>query len=146
MISDSPCQASRGHSTSFTVSLTAAVVSSYVPMPLRHFGLASPVGYRRANRQSGRGLRVEQTPYRKRARVVSLGLQDSGLQFRDFGVERGGFQGPNQGFAGLRGVDDGVDPEAGSRVAWIGLVFVGGTDRFDQFFFGLFVNFFTFAF
>src|SRR6266849_5290435 len=94
--SGSPCHASRGHSISFTFSMS--------------------------------------------------GLQDSCFEFADVGIERGGFESPDQCVARMRGIDDGVDPEAGGGVARVGLVFVGGADRFDQFFLLFFVHFFAFAF
>src|SRR6266849_4694057 len=46
----------------------------------------------------------------------------------------------------MGGINDGVHPQAGGGVARIGLVFVGGADGFDQFFFLFFVYFFAFAF
>src|SRR6266851_6501740 len=49
------------------------------------------------------------------------GLQDSRLEFADFGIERGGFERPDQCVARVRGIDDGVDPEARGGVARIGL-------------------------
>src|SRR6266849_10950654 len=94
--SGNPCHASRGHSISFTFSMS--------------------------------------------------GLQDSCFEFADVGIERGGFESPDQCVARMRGIDDGVDPEAGGGVARVGLVFVGGADRFDQFFLLFFVHFFAFAF
>jgi len=74
------------------------------------------------------------------------GLQNSGFEFADVGIEGGGFEGPDQRFARVGGIDDGVDPEAGGGVARIGLVFVSGADGFDQFFLLFFVYFFAFAF
>src|SRR5712664_3684825 len=59
--SGNPCQASRGHSISFTFSMS--------------------------------------------------GLQNSGFEFADVGIEGGGFEGPDQRFARVGGIDDGVDPE-----------------------------------
>src|SRR5437762_10057353 len=96
MRSGNPCHASRGHSISFTFSMS--------------------------------------------------GLKDSGLEFADFGIESGGFEGPNQGVARMGGIDDGVDPKTSGSIARIGLLFEGGADGFDQFFFLFFVDFFTFAF
>ena len=61
-------------------------------------------------------------------------LQNSGFEFADVGIQRGGFERADQGVAGVGGVDDGVDPEAGGGVARVGLVVVGGFDRFEEFF------------
>src|ERR1700676_5268324 len=59
--------------------------------------------------------------------TVSIsGLQDSGLEFGDFWVQRCGFERLDQRIARMRGVDDGVDPQARGGVARIGLVLVGG--------------------
>src|SRR4029077_16461202 len=44
--------------------------------------------------------------------VSILGLQDSGFELANFGVQRGRLQSLNQRIAGVRGIDDGVDPEA----------------------------------
>src|SRR5438093_9597232 len=71
------------------------------------------------------------------------GLQNAGFEFADFGIERGGFEGPDQRVARVRGIDDGVDPQARGSVARIGLMFVSGADRFDQFFFLFFVDSFS---
>src|ERR1700736_1875145 len=44
--------------------------------------------------------------------TVSIsGLQDSGLEFGDFWVQRCGFERLDQRIARMRGVDDGVDPQ-----------------------------------
>jgi hypothetical protein len=59
-----------------------------------------------------------------------LCLQDSGFEFANFGIEGGGFEGPDERITRVGGIDDGVDPEAGGGIARIGLVFVGGTDGF----------------
>src|SRR5436309_15672911 len=93
--SGNPCHASRGHSISFTFSMS--------------------------------------------------GLQNAGFEFADFGIERGGFEGPVQRVARVRGIDDGVDQHARGSVARIGLMFVSGADRFDQFFFLFFVDSFSSA-
>src|SRR5579872_4104385 len=45
----------------------------------------------------------------------------------------------------MRWVDDGVNPEAGGGVTWIGLFVVGGFDRGEEFLLGFLVYFFTFA-
>src|SRR6266436_3103055 len=95
IMSGNPCHASRGHSISFTFSMS--------------------------------------------------GLQDSCFEFADFGIERDGFERPNQRVSCVRRIDDGVDPEAGGGVARVGLVFVGGADGIVQFFFLLLVDFFAFA-
>src|SRR6267378_5519055 len=95
MRSGNPCHASRGHSISFTFSMS--------------------------------------------------GLQNSGFEFADVGIEGGGFEGPDQRFARVGGIDDGVDPEAGGGVARIGLVFVSGADGIVQFLFLFFLYFFAFA-
>src|SRR5205823_9449701 len=47
------------------------------------------------------------------------GLQNAGFEFADFGIERGGFEGPDQRVARVRGIDDGVDPQARGSVARI---------------------------
>src|SRR6266852_3079498 len=83
IMSGNPCHASRGHSSSFTFSMS--------------------------------------------------GLQDSRFEFANVGIQRGGFEGPDQGVAGVGGIDDGVDPKARGGVARIGLVFVGRTHGFMQF-------------
>src|SRR5579871_3586951 len=49
------------------------------------------------------------------------GLQDSWVEAGDFRIERASFERSDQNFAGFRGIDDGVDPESGCAVAWIGL-------------------------
>src|SRR5882724_4883774 len=78
--------------------------------------------------------------------ACSSGLQNSRLEFADFGIEGGGFEGPDQGVAGVGGIDDGVDPEAGGGVARVGLVFVGSADGIVEFLFLFLVDFFAFAF
>src|SRR6267154_1533730 len=68
--------------------------------------------------------------------TVSIsGLQDSGFELSDIGIQGGGLKGLDQRFAGVGGIDYGVDPEAGGCVARIGLVFVGGAHGVVQFFF-----------
>src|SRR5260370_15804958 len=61
------------------------------------------------------------------------GLQDSCFEFANLGIQRCGFQCPDQRIAGVGGIDDGVNPQTGGGVARIGLVFVGGSDGFGQF-------------
>jgi hypothetical protein len=61
--------------------------------------------------------------------TVSIsGLQNSRFEFAKFGIESGGFEGPDQGVTRLCGIDDRVDPEASGSVARIGLMFVAGAD------------------
>lgn len=38
-------------------------------------------------------------------------MQHSCLEFADVGIERGGFEGPHERVASLRGIDDCIDPE-----------------------------------
>src|SRR5437016_8215189 len=95
MRSGNPCHASRGHSISFTFSMS--------------------------------------------------GLQDSRFEFADFGIQGGGFERPYERVARMRGINDGVDPEARRSVAGIGLVFVGAAHRFVQFFLLFLVDSFAFA-
>src|SRR5262249_29681917 len=65
------------------------------------------------------------------------------LEFAEVGVEGGGFEGPDEGFASVCRINDGVDPKAGGGVARIGLVFVGGADGVVQILLLLFVDFFS---
>src|ERR1700736_3843195 len=44
--------------------------------------------------------------------VSMLRLQNSCFEFADFGIQGGGFEGLDQRVARVRGVDDGVDPQA----------------------------------
>src|SRR5260370_42619906 len=48
------------------------------------------------------------------------GLQDSRLELADFGIERGGFQRPDQSVEAVRGIDEAVYPEAGGGAVWAG--------------------------
>ena len=63
-----------------------------------------------------------------------LSLQNSGFEFANVGIKGGGFERADQRVAGVRRIDDGVDPEAGGGVARVGLIFVGGADGFVEFF------------
>src|ERR1700730_18531818 len=77
--------------------------------------------------------------------VSMLRLQNSCFEFADFGIQGGGFEGLDQRVARVRGVDDGVDPQARGGVTRIGLVLVGGTDGIVQLLFLLLVDLFAFA-
>src|SRR5260370_12720502 len=78
--------------------------------------------------------------------TVSIsGLQDSRFEFADLGVECRGFQRLDQCIARMRRVDDGVHPEAGSPVARIRLMLVGGAHRIVQRPFRFLLDFLSFA-
>src|SRR5260370_33974111 len=72
-------------------------------------------------------------------------LEDPRFKFANLGIKGGGFEGPDQGVAGVGGIDDGVDPQAGGGGARRWLVFVGRRGGFDLFFFLFFFYFFVFS-
>src|SRR5581483_5566931 len=159
MNSGSPCQASRGHSINFTGS------SKAVSFFLRNRQLKKREGRKeKGNRQSmqapcrfpfsnpemfsrkanGQGeLKLSLTG--RALKAESSRLQHSGFEFGKVRIERGGFEGQDQRFAGVGGINDGVHPQAGGGVARVGLVFVGGAHGFVQFFLLLFIDLFAFA-
>src|SRR5262245_36113010 len=57
--------------------------------------------------------------------MKSSRLQEAGVEFRKLRVQCGQFQASNQDVAGCGWVDDFVDPESGSAIARVGLLFVG---------------------
>jgi hypothetical protein len=62
------------------------------------------------------------------------------------GVQGGGFERPDQGFAGFGRVNDGVYPQASGGVAWVGLMVIGSARGLVERLLFLFVYFFAFAF
>src|ERR1700722_1409177 len=76
---------------------------------------------------------------------TSSSLQNAGFEFGDDGIERRGFEGGDQCVAGVGGVDDGVDPQAGGGVARVGLFVVARLDGGEEFLLGFLVDFFAFA-
>src|ERR1700739_4623664 len=83
--------------------------------------------------------------FASRMRNIILGLENSCPEFSNLGIERGGFEGPDQRIAGVSGIDDGVDPKAGRCVTRVGLVLVGGAHGVVQFLFLFFGDLLAFA-
>ena len=59
---------------------------------------------------------------------TSSGLQDSGIEAGNIGIQCAGFQRRDKHLSGLRRIDDGVNPKPRRTVARIGLCIVGGLD------------------
>src|SRR5260370_34726395 len=72
-------------------------------------------------------------------------LEDPRFKFANLGIKGGGFEGPDQGVAGVGGIDDGVDPQAGGGGARGGFGVVGWVGEVSVIFFFFFVEVFCFS-
>jgi hypothetical protein len=62
-------------------------------------------------------------------------LQNAGVEALDLRIVCGGFQCEQNGFTGLCGVEDSIDPQTRGGVAAVGLRVIGGLDAGADFFF-----------